>query len=201
MRNLLYQGSINVPFEAQSYTGLLPSERLPVLAARSTVSQLQDAALTFLFHSYRVELFEKPFDLFVARAAAVSYALLCASAGCSMLAAEAYIIRKQWPFAKILVLGPAPHDLEDYLYDDMVAADCSAAALATALSNRSVNLWDRTIGSSAGKPEPPRAPEESDPTKAEPSDLLQPPGGEPRDLPADEKQEMCRAVAFRPLVF
>ncbi len=198
MRNLLYKGSINVPCEAQSYTGLLTSERLSVLAARSTVSQLQDAALTFLFHSYRVELFEKPFDLFVARAAAVSYALLCASAGCSLLAAEAYIIRKQWPFAKILVLGPAPHDLEDHLYDDTVAADCSAATLATALSNRSMDLWNRTIGWNTGKPEPRRAPEESDPTKAEPSDLLQPPGAEPRDLPADEKQEMCRAVASRP---
>jgi hypothetical protein len=105
-----------------------------------------------------VELFEKPLDLFVARAAPVSYALLCASAGCSLLAAEAYIIRKQWPLAKILVLGPAPYDLEDYLYDDMVAVDCSAAALATALSNRSVDLWDRTIGWNTGKSELRRAP-------------------------------------------
>ena len=187
--------------EAQPYTGLLPSERLPVLAARRTVSLLQDAALTSLFHSYRVELFESPFGLFVARAAPVSYALLCASAGCSQLAAEAYIIRKQWPSAKILLLGPAPHDLEDYLYDDTVAADCSAATLATALSNRSVDLWNRTIGWNTGKSEPPRAPEESDPTKAEPSDLLQPPGAEPRDLPADEKQGMCRSVVSRPLGF
>lgn len=189
-----------MPCEARPYTGLLTSERLPVLAARRTASQLHDAALTSLFHSYRVALFEKPFDLFVARAAPVSYALLCASAGCSLLAAEAYIIRKQWPSAKILVLGPAPHDLEDDLYDETVAADCSAAALATALSNRNVDLWDRTIGSNAGKPEPPRAPEESDPSKAEPSDLPQPTRAEPRDLPADEKQGMCRAVASWPLV-
>jgi hypothetical protein len=123
MRNLLSKGSMNVSCEVQPYTGLLPSERLPVLVARRTASLLQDAALTSLFHSYRVELFESPFELFVARAAPVSYALLCAAAGCSLLAAEAFVIRKQWPSAKILVLGPAPHDLEDYLYDDTVAAD------------------------------------------------------------------------------
>lgn len=187
--------------EVQPYTGLLPSERLPVLVARRTASLLQDAALTSLFHSYRVELFESPFELFVARAAPISYALLCASAGCSLLAAEAFIVRRQWPSAKILVLGPAPYDLEDYLYDDMVAADCSAATLATALSNRSMDLWDRTIGWSTGKSELRRAPQESDPTKAEPSDLLQPFGAEPRDLPADEKQGMCRSVVSRPLGF
>jgi hypothetical protein len=175
-----------VPCEAQLYSGLPTSERLPVLAARSAASLLQDGALTFLFHSYRVELFEKPFDLFVARAAPVAYALLCASAGCSLLAAEAFIIRKQWPSAKILVLGPAPHGLEDYLYDDTVAVDCSAATLATALSNRSMDLWDRTIGWSTGKSELRRAPGESDPTKAAPSVLLQPSSAKLRDLPADE---------------
>jgi hypothetical protein len=100
---------MNVSCEVQPYTGLLPSERLPVLVARRTASLLQDAALTSLFHSYRVELFESPFELFVARAAPISYALLSASADCSLLAAEAFMVRKQWPSAKILVLGPAPH--------------------------------------------------------------------------------------------
>jgi hypothetical protein len=195
MRNLLYKGPINLACEAQPYTGRLTSERLPVLVARRTASLLQDAALTSLFHSYRVELFESPFELFVARAAPISYALLCASAGCSLLAAEAFIVRRQWPSAKILVLGPAPHDLEDYLYDDTVAADCTAATLATALSNRSVDLRDRTIGWNTGKSELRRAPEESDPTKAEPSDLLRPLSAGLRDLPADEKRGMFRAVA------
>ncbi len=152
MINLLIKGSISVPCETQPYTGLLTSERMPVLAARRTASLLQNAALTSLLHSYRVELFEKPLDLFVARAVPFSYALLCASAGCSLLAAEAYIVRKQWPFAKIILLGSAPHDLQDNLYDDTVAADCSAATLAAALSNRSVDLWERTIGWNTGKP-------------------------------------------------
>ncbi len=190
-----------MPCEARPYTGLLTSERLPVLAARRTASLLQNAALTSLLRSYRVKFFEKPIDLFVARTVPFSYALLCASAGCSLIAAEAYIVRKQWPFAKIILLGPAPHDLQDNLYDDTVAADCSAATLATALSNRSMDVWHQTIGSNTGKSELWRAPEESDPTKAEPSDLLQPSGPELRDLPADEKQGMCRAVASRPSVF
>jgi hypothetical protein len=198
MRNLLCKGSINLPCEAQPDTGLLTSERLPVLATRCAASLLQNAALTSLLRSYRVKFFEKPIDLFVARAAPFSYALLCASAGCSLLAAEAYIVRKQWPFAKIILLGPAPHDLQDHLYDDTVAADCSAATLATALSNRSMDLWHQTIGWNTGKSELRRAHEESDPTKTGPLDLLPPSGAELRDLPAQEKQDMCRAVASRP---
>lgn len=80
------------------------------------------------------------------------------------------------------------------VYDDTVAANCNVATLATAFSNRSVYLLDRRVGLHTGKAELPLVPVESDPTKAKPSDLLQPPGGGPRDLPADEKQEMCRAL-------
>ncbi len=184
MRRLLFEGPAPGPCNIQPFIKKLASERLPVLVARRAARLLQDAALTSLFHSYRVELFEKPFDLFVARAALVSYALLCASAGCSLLAAEAYIIRKQWPFAKIIVLGSAPHDLKDHLYDDMVITNCSPAILATAFSNRSGSLWNRRVGWIGTTSEPWRMPEESDPTKANPSDLEHPPSAEPRKLPA-----------------
>ena len=194
MKNLIFREMFNAPCEAEPFLQTRVSERLPVLAARRTASLLQDATLTSLFHSYRVELFDKPVDLYIARSAQVSCALLCASAGCSLLAAEAHIIRKQWPFAKIILLGLAPRDFEDHLYDDTVAANCNVATLATAFSNRSVYLSDRRVGLHTGKAELPLVPVESDPTKAKPSDLLQPPGGGPRDLPADEKQEMCRAL-------
>jgi hypothetical protein len=188
MRNLLFEELTPGPYDVPPFTTKVASERLPVLVARRTACLLQDAALTSLFRSYRVGLFEEPFDLFVARAIPVSHALLCASAGCSLLAAEAHIIRKQWPFAKIIVLGPVPHDLEDHLYDDAVVKGCSAATLATAFNDRSVDLWN-SLGKTSTKPEPLRPPAESDPTKADPSDLAQPPIEEPRDLPADERQD------------
>ena len=189
MRNLLFEGSTPGPCNIQPFTTEVASERLPVLVAKRTVRLLQDAALTSLFHSYRLELFEKPFDLFVAKAARVSYALLCASDDCSLLAAEARVIRKQRPFAKIIVLGPVPHDLEDHLDDDTVVTNCSAATLATAFSDRSVDLWSKRVGWKGPTPESWRTPEESDPTKADPSDLAEPSIAEPRDLPADERQD------------
>jgi hypothetical protein len=142
---LLFEGSTPGHCNIQLFTKKTASERLTLLVARRRARLLEDAALTSLFHSYRLELFERPFDLFVGRAALVPYALLCASDGCSLLAAEAYIIRKQWPCAKFIVLGPVPHDLEDHLYDDTVVTNCSAATLATAFSYRSVDLSNRSV--------------------------------------------------------
>lgn len=81
--------------------------------------------------------------------------------------------------AKTIVLGPAPHDLEDHLYDEVVAANCNAATLATAFRSRSIDVWNRKIEPEAGRPVPPQALAESDPTKAEPLDLLQPAYGLP----------------------
>lgn len=198
LKNLHVEGSINLACEAEPYAGVCASKRLHILVAKPTASLLQDATLASLFHSYRVEFFDKPLGLFVARASPVTHALLCSSGGCSLLSAEAYIIRKQWPFAKIVMLGPVPHDLDDHLYDDMVELDCSPAAFATVFCNRSIDRWDRPISSSPGQPEPSPTPDESDPTKAEPSDLPQPPSAKPRDLPADERQDIGRGVLSAP---
>jgi hypothetical protein len=168
MKNLLSEEAINVLTVAQRTAAGHKPVRTPVLVARRAASLLSDDALTSLFHSYRVEIFQNPFDLFASQSTQPSYVLLCASAGCSLLAAEARSIRKQWPLARIMLLGSAPQELEDHLYDDSIPPDCDAASLATAF------------------------PKESDPTKADPSDLLQPPIAGPRDLPADERQDLKR---------
>jgi hypothetical protein len=196
MRKLLSEGPINVPAVFQGNTVQHKSDRISVLVARRTASRLQDAALTSLFRSYRVELFQDPFDLFVSRSNPISYALLCASAGYSLLAAEAHIIRKQWPLARIMLLGSAPHELEDHLYDDTVAPDCNAASLATAFETHSIDLRNRSIGWNHREADLPRFPKESDPTKADPSDLLQPPIPAPRDLPSDETQDLTRRASL-----
>ena len=38
-------------------------------------------------------------------------------------------VRKSWPTAKILLLGPVPPHLADYLYDDTVDACCNPAGV------------------------------------------------------------------------
>jgi hypothetical protein len=88
MGNLLSEGSINVPTAAHRHMAERKSERSSVLVARRTASLLHDDALTSLFHSYSVELFQNPFDLFASQSTPISHALLCASAGCLLLAAE-----------------------------------------------------------------------------------------------------------------
>jgi hypothetical protein len=192
MKNLLSEGAINVPTVAQRTAAGHKPVRTPVLVARRTASLLNDDALTSLFHSYRVEIFQNPFDLFASQSTPPSYVLLCASAGCSLLTAEARIIRKQWPLARIMLLGSAPQELEDHLYDDIVPPDCNAASLATAFETRSIDLWNRSISWNNREPDLPRFPKESDPTKADPSDLLLPPTAAPRDLPSDETRDMTR---------
>lgn len=201
MKNLFVEGSIDVPYEAQPNKAALTLERLPVLVARGAATMLQDSALTSLFHSFRVELFKSPFDLFAARAAPVSYALLCASAGCPLLSAEAYIIRKQWPLSRIVVLGAAPYDLEDHLYDETVATNCSASTLTAAFCHSSVDLWDRRNGWNIYPPEPPLILEESDPTKAKSPSLQQPTGADLRGLPADERRGASRVASSKPVTF
>jgi hypothetical protein len=192
MKNLLSEEAINVLTVAQRTAAGHKRVRTPVLVARRAASLLSDDALTSLFHSYRVEIFQNPFDLFASQSTQPSYVLLCASVGCSLLAAEARSIRKQWPLARIMLLGSAPQELEDHLYDDSIPPDCDAASLATAFEMRSIDLWNRSIGWNHREPDLPRFPKESDPTKADPSDLLQPPIAGPRDLPADERQDLKR---------
>jgi hypothetical protein len=194
MRDPLPARLIDLPTETQTCTANRPFERLTVLAARRTASLLQDAALTSLFHSYRMELFERPSDLFVARATSISYVLLCASAGLPLLAAEAHIVRRQWPLAKIIALEPVPHEFEDHLYDDIVAANCSVATLAAAFSSHSVDQLDQKMSWSSGTSQPPRTPYESDPTKTGPSGRLQPSLAKPRDVPAGERPDLGRRL-------
>lgn len=195
MKTLLSEGATNVPALAQRTAAGHKPVRTPVLVARRTASLLHDDALTSLFHSYRVEIFHNPFDLFASQSPPPSYVLLCASAGCSLLAAEARIIRKQWPLARIMLLGSAPQDLEDHLYDDVVPPDCNAASLATAFETRSIDLWNRSIGWNKREADLPRFPKESNPTKADPSDLLLPPTAAPRDLPSNETRDPTRRAS------
>jgi hypothetical protein len=193
-------GLINVTSELQrNRPHHVSGDRRSVLVARRTASRIEDAALTSLFRSYRVELFLDPVDLFMAREAPIKYVLLCASAGCSLLATETNIIRKQWPLAKIVVLGVAPWELEDHLYDETVAPDCSPETLTTAFQTNRLDLWDRSTGRNLPRTEPLRTPPESDPTKAQPTDLLPPPVPEPRGLPSDEKRNARSRAGWSPL--
>jgi hypothetical protein len=193
-KDLLFQDQPHTHRKSEPSMGMGASERLPVLAARPAASQLQDETLNYLFRSCRVELFAQPFDLFVIRTSQVSCALLCASPDCPTLAAEAFIIRKQWPRARIIVVGNVPHDLQDHLYDVAVAANCDAANLANAFISRSIDLWNKRLDRVPDGLRWLQTPAESDPTKAHPQDLLPTGGQNARDLPAEERLAIYRAV-------
>ena len=82
MKNTLLDEVIDRPQRMRLDTVEAVSDRCPVLVSRSAIRALQDDAITFLFHSYQVALFDTPFELFEAKAARVTYALLSTSVGC-----------------------------------------------------------------------------------------------------------------------
>lgn len=50
----------------------------------------------------------------------VALAILSASLGCRSLRASAEVVRRQWPLARILILGRSAVGLEDHLYDEQI---------------------------------------------------------------------------------
>ena len=50
----------------------------------------------------------------------VALAILSASLGCRSLRASAEVVRRQWPLARILILGRSAFRLEDHLYDEQI---------------------------------------------------------------------------------
>ena len=60
-------------------------------------------------------------ELFILRETkAIALAILSGSLGQQLLAAIAQTVRRQWPLARILILGRAQSVLEDHLYDEEI---------------------------------------------------------------------------------
>ncbi len=102
----------------------------------------------------------------------VTVAILSASLGYRILCAVAEAVRRQWPLARILILGRPASMLEDHLYDDQIDHYPAPKQLLDALERLSKDSWNQcsnsfdwsTGRSGAGAARSPI--HESDPTKS-----------------------------------
>lgn len=123
----------------------------------------------------------------------ISVAVLSDTIGFVALRASAELVRRQWPKARILILGKAPSLFDDHLYDEALLHTSSDAALVAMIEQVSVDPWNQRGGSSSAwidrvsvspRLQKSGAVQESDPTKAP-----KPPRTPeyPKDWPASEQ--------------
>ena len=120
---------------------------------------------------------------------AVALAILSDRLGQRLLGTVAQTIRRQWPRARILILGQAGGILEDYLYDEQITRSADPKQVLAELESLYWGMWNQrsnTLDWSAARSARclvrPRI-SESDPTK-----IIQPPSVEDqnfRDRPSD----------------
>ena len=122
-----------------------------------------------------------------------SVAVLSDTLGCHTLRASAQIVRGQWPKARILVLGKAPIELDDHLYDETVAHASIGSILLKMIDKdledsciKRTDAFSTGLGRISGAPrlQQGRTVWESDPTK-----VSRPVGNadSAKDLPASER--------------
>jgi CheY-like chemotaxis protein len=73
----------------------------------------------------------------------IDIAVLRVSSGSSTLSCAAESVRRQWPSARILILGCAHKCLEDPLYDEALEADCQPEAFMQALAQLAEKLQNQ----------------------------------------------------------
>lgn len=131
---------------------------------------------------------------------AFSVAVLSDTIGFLALRASAQVVRTQWPKARIVILGKAPSDFDDQLYDETVGHSMSGGALLgvikmvledarSRMGHDAYAAWLARV-SLASRFQQDRVPQESDPRKvAGPVREAQ----DARDWPAAERlRQMAR---------
>ncbi len=85
---------------------------------------------------------EDPRDVYLMRNVfPFSVAVLSDTIGGPALQASAEMVRGHWPKARIFILGEAPQDFEDHLYDETIGHAASGSALLEMLDKVSDDLW------------------------------------------------------------
>ena len=79
-----------------------------------------------------------------------SVAILSDTIGCLALRASAQMVRGQWPKARILILGKAPIQLEDHLYDENIVDASSGRTLLAMLDKVTEDQRNQTSNALAG---------------------------------------------------
>jgi hypothetical protein len=147
------------PLETQKCNVLLVE---PAMIPRSDRERLLKAANYCVTVVLDVrEMFELRFEK------PIAFAVLNDLLGPFGLRAAAESVRRQWPLAKILVIGCAVPTLEDHLYDDTISHRHEEKGFLDALQLLTKDSWDhRMLGGYDGYRRAAATPNESDPTKA-----------------------------------
>jgi hypothetical protein len=96
----------------------------------------------------------------------LGFALLSDLLGPFHLRAAAEAVRRQWPTAKILILGRAAPGLEDHLYDEVIGHWHEPTVLLGVIRMLADNRWTKKMSADlAVGQRVPSSPKESDPTK------------------------------------
>lgn len=176
--------------------------QLSILLVEADADSLLGHAAFLGDSGYQVEATSKLPELFDLRSRAIRLAVLSDSLGSAGLRSAAETIRRQWPLARILILGAGQRVLDDPLYDEAVDRrihDDDLLAMLEKLSayprGHRVEVF-RVYGGKTESGEthdndpliqnPRPIPLESDPTKMPGYDSEE--KNEPEDLPAEERQ-------------
>lgn len=193
----------HLPKHAGTHT-IVPNRHLRarLLLAEARSEALSTRTLPLSRSGYRVSTASTRKEIFDLRLSTIQLVVLSDSLGCLGLRSLAEDVRRQWPLARILIIGAAQVALDDPLYDEAVERHISSADLLATLAKLSAYTLNRRIEVFRPNPGTVRheeafeqnrrsVPAESDPTKE--------PGygpeaiPEPRDL-ATEEQRDWRAV-------
>ena len=147
------------PLETEKCNVLLVE---PAMTPRSNREQLLKAANYCVTAVLDVrEMFELRFEK------PIVFAVINDLLGPFGLRAAAESVRRQWPLAKILVIGCAVPTLEDHLYDETISHRHEESGFLDVLRLLTKDSWSqRMLGGYEGYRRAVATPNESDPTKA-----------------------------------
>jgi hypothetical protein len=151
------------------------SLRRTILLVEPDITVLSAEALLLTNSNYCVTTAFSQLEIFLLRdIGTIALAIVSASLGRCLLRSVAEGVRKQWPLARILVLGHAASVLEDNLYDEEIDPYPQPKQLLDDLEKLYKGSWNQrsnTLDWDASRSLPHVAPSslrESDPTKAAP---------------------------------
>ncbi|MEO6923308.1 MAG: hypothetical protein ABI142_05735 [Bryocella sp.] len=129
------------------------SSMLPATAILPNVILVQpedipyvDYASHMLKEQYSVTIAKDDRELFLLRGGGpFTFALLSDYLDSVALVAAAQSVRRQWPKARIVILGQAAERLEDNLYDETVDHSASPDEMLAVLARRSCDPWSSRV--------------------------------------------------------
>ena len=119
-----------------------------ILAVEPDLAVLNAKSVLLTQANYSVTLATNDSDLFSLQTTkAFALAILSDRLGRGLLGAVAQIIRKQWPRARILIMGEVPRMLEDYLYDEQICRSSDPKQVLANLEGLYEGMWNERSNS------------------------------------------------------